>query len=199
MSAAPVSIPVSSPGQDPGRIHYPSPPPAVPEAEALLSHYRSGIYAFIRRKGFNPEEADDLTQETLIRAYLHLDGFRGVSMGGWLYRIAANVAVDYLRKQRLTTVPLESLCAVPAGEDDPVVKMARDESGVQLQRIIAELPECHQRILRLRYYEDRSLAEIAGEMNCTPLAAKLRVFRAVSALRKRCRSNPLPGGEMLAG
>lgn len=166
----------------------PSSPGLAPaEAEALLSGYRGGIYSFIRRKGFGAEEADDLTQETLIRAYLHLEGFRGVSMGAWLYRIAANVSVDYLRKHRLPTVPLEQLALIASSDEEPYDRLDRDERGARVRSVVEELPECHQRVIRLRYFEDRSLAEIAGTMNCSPSAAKLRVFRAVTALRKRCR------------
>ena len=158
------------------------------EAEAILKQYRTGIYAFLRRKGFSAEEADDLTQETLIRAYTHLASFRGLSMGAWLYRIAANVSVDYLRKQRLSTVPLENLTLADEGEDDPTARLYRDERRARVLSVIKDLPPCHQRILGLRYFEDRSLDEIAAVMNCTPMAAKLRVFRAVTALRKRWRS-----------
>jgi len=168
------------------------------EAEMTLARHRGSIYSFLRRKGFSAEEADDLTQETMIRAYLHLPGFRGASMAGWLYRIAANVAVDYLRKQRLVTTPLDSLAQMASGDEEPSARLDRDERRAQVMLMIGELPECHQRILRLRYYEDRSLAEIAGVMNCTPSAAKLRVFRAVTALRKRCRHIMSPT-ELFAG
>jgi RNA polymerase sigma-70 factor (ECF subfamily) len=168
------------------------------QAEALLSEYRSGIYSFLRRKGFSAEEADDLTQETLIRAYLHLSGFRGLSMGAWLYRIAANVSIDYLRKQRLATVPLENVPLAGECGEDPTARLDRTERGARLLAVISELPECHRRILRMRYYEDRSLAEIAAEIHCTPMAAKLRVFRAVTALRKRWRSLALDS-DLIAG
>jgi RNA polymerase sigma-70 factor (ECF subfamily) len=190
MSAASFSVPgaLSPPADRRGRLPFPPEGLSRPEAEALLGGCRAAIYAFLRRKGFSAEEADDLTQETLIRAYLHLSGFRGVSMSAWLYRIAANVAVDHLRKQRLSTVPLDSAGALAAGGDDPLAKLDRDEQRARLLAVIHLLPECHQRILRLRYYEDRSLAEIAGLMSCTPMAAKLRVFRAVTALRKRWRA-----------
>ncbi|HEU4752391.1 MAG TPA: sigma-70 family RNA polymerase sigma factor, partial [Armatimonadota bacterium] len=165
------------------------PPLTLAEAEALLGKYRGGIYGFIRRKGFSAEEADDLTQETLIRAYLHLSGFRGASLDAWLYRIAANVSVDYLRKRRVATVPLDGMPVVEASTgEDPVARLDHEERRARVLAVIGELPECHQRILRLRYYEDCSLVEIARVMNCTPLAAKLRVFRAVTALRKRWRS-----------
>lgn len=194
MSLAPLSLP-----------GYPRPRvmdgPTIPldEAEGLLGRYRSPIYAFIRRKGFRADEADDLTQETLIRAYLNLGGFRGVSLDAWLYRIAANVSVDYLRKRRVATVPLDST-PVSEPEEDPVMRLDQDERRARLQAVIHDLPECHQRILQLRYFEDCSLAEIAAVMNCTPLAAKLRVFRAVTALRKRWRALGLDQqGEWTAG
>lgn len=182
MSVAPLSLPIYPP---PGSAGEPSITTA--EAKRLLSRYRSTIYSFIRRKGFRAEEADDLTQETLIRAYLNLDGFRGTSLDAWLYRIAANVSVDYLRKRRLPTVPLDS-APLTEPDEDPVMRLDRDERRARVQAVIEELPECHRRILRLRYFEDCSLAEIAGAMHCTPLAAKLRVFRAVTALRKRWRT-----------
>ncbi len=167
------------------------------EAETQLGAYRGGIYAYLRRRGFSAEEADDLTQETLIRAYTHLPGFRGTSLGAWLYRIAANVSVDYLRKQRLVTLSLDApvdgaagpgVASIPAEEEPLDLRLCRDEDRHHMQSVIGLLPECHQRVLRLRYYEDCSLAEISVALNCSPMAAKLRVFRAVSALRKRWRS-----------
>jgi RNA polymerase sigma-70 factor (ECF subfamily) len=160
------------------------------EAETLLAQYRGGVFGYLRRKGFSAEEADDLTQETLIRAYLHLSGFRGLSMGAWLYRIASNVAVDHLRKQRLTTVPLESLALVDDCEE-PLARVHQAERRARVQAVIDQLPACHQRVLRLRYFEDRSLAEIAAALECSPMAAKLRVFRALTALRKRCHGAAL--------
>ena len=182
-AVCPTSAPTSLP-----ELGRPSGTLARGEAEALLSDYRAGIYSFLRRKGFNAEEADDLTQETLIRAYLHLSGFRGLSMGAWLYRIAANVSIDYLRKQRLATVPLENVALAGESGEDPTARLDRDERRARVLSVINDLPECHRRILRLRYFEDRSLAEIGAEMNCSPMAAKLRVFRAVTALRKRWRT-----------
>lgn len=179
-------------------VHYPVPlagrsvtPPPLSltrrEAEVQLGRSRGAIYSFLRRKGFSAEEADDLTQETMIRAYTHLDGFRGSVMDAWLYRIAGNVAVDHLRKRRLATVPLDNVLQLESGDEAPGAGLDREERRAEFLSVIDKLPACHQRILHLRYYEDRSLAEIAGAMNCTPMAAKLRVFRAVTALRKRWR------------
>ena len=115
-----------------------------------------------------------------------------------LYRIAANVSVDYLRKRRIPTVPLDNLSLTETTEEEPAARLYRDERRRRVLSVIKQLPECHRRVLRLRYFDDCSLAEIAGTLNCTPLAAKLRVFRAVTALRKQWRSLALDS-ELLAG
>ena len=155
------------------------------DAAGMLGRHRPGIYAFLRRKGFCAEEADDLAQETLIRAYLHLSGFRGISLDAWLYRIASNVAIDFLRKRRPVTVSLDSISWIDDGSDDPLLRLDREERRALVVSAIRQLATCHQQVLQLRYFEDRSLAEIAVELRCTRMAAKLRVFRAVTALRKR--------------
>ncbi|MFN3650843.1 MAG: RNA polymerase sigma factor [Armatimonadota bacterium] len=180
------------------RFTHAMPTLGLADAEAMLCGYRSGIYSYIRRKGFSAEEADDLTQETLIRAYTHLDGFRGLSMGAWLYRIASNVSIDHLRKQRPVTVGLESFGFLDSGEEDPVERLHRDERYTALAVLIRQLAPCHQQVLRLRYLEDRSLEEIARQLDCSPMAAKLRVFRAVTALRKKCHATGVYA-EMTAG
>jgi RNA polymerase sigma-70 factor (ECF subfamily) len=153
-----------------------------------LDRFRTDLYRFIRRKGFNREEADDLTQETLLRAYTHMEEFRSTHLAAWLYRIAANLCVDHSRKHRIATVPLgEELVGSPDG--DPAELLDRCERRRAVRSVMGQLPECHQQILRLRYYEERSMVDIADEIHCTPLAAKLRVFRAVNALRKRWRAS----------
>ena len=148
-----------------------------------IDSFRPELYRFIRRKGFCREDADDLTQETLLRAYAHLAHFHGTHLSAWLYRIAGNLCIDHARKRHLSTVPLGE--AASAHSADPAEEVYRGEARRALASLVRELPECHQRILRLRYFEERSMADIAGQVHCTPLAAKLRVYRAVSALRKR--------------
>ena len=92
-----------------------TPPPELPS----LDNFRKELYRFIRRKGFGREDADDLTQETLLRAYAHLADFHGAHLSAWLYRIAANLCIDHARRRHLTTIPLgEDLVSDP--ELDPV-------------------------------------------------------------------------------
>jgi RNA polymerase sigma-70 factor (ECF subfamily) len=153
----------------------------------VLNQHRSSVYAFIRSRGFSGDDADDLTQETLIRAYRSLPGFRGSSIHAWLFVIARNLTVDHLRRQGIPTLPLDAACIQPSREHDPQLHLAADVRS-QVAALIDEMPEEQRRLLRLRYYEDRTLAEIAALIHCTPAAAKLRLFRAVGALRRRWQS-----------
>jgi len=163
-------------------------PAGLPDLAALLDGYRPAIQRYFLGKGCTVEEAEDLTQETLLRAYRYLPTVRGDRLATWLYRIASSIFVSSLRKRRFHTLSLESVVVEPAAPQRP--EPERDVRIEQLEGIVRELPEQYQHVLRLRFYEDRSLAEIAGIMECTPAAAKLRVFRAVSALRKRCLPVP---------
>jgi RNA polymerase sigma-70 factor (ECF subfamily) len=162
-----------------------TPLPGPPDP-GTLDRFRADLYRFIRRKGFGREDADDLTQETLLRAYAHLSDFRGAHLSAWLYRIAANLCIDHARKRQLPTLPLGE-DVVCGAEVDPAAELDRSEQRRAIGNVVRQLPECHQRILRLRYFEDCSVSDIANQIQCSQLAAKLRVFRAISALRKAWR------------
>lgn len=179
-----------SPAPVSGTAHRPTLTAA--ELAAALPQHRRAIYKFIRRRGFSAEDADDLTQETLTRAYLNLARFQGACMTSWLYRIAANVSIDHLRRQRLKTCTLEPHQALPSSSDDPLAPLELESRRSTMLELVRRLPECHQRVVRLRYFEERSIPEVAQRLNCSPIAAKLRVFRAVTALRKLCAGCVVP-------
>lgn len=185
MTTASYSISALSSASDRARM-LATPPQR--ELESLLLRQRGAVFAFIRRKGFSAEDADDLTQETLVRAYQHLGAFRGTAVTAWLYRIASNVSVDHLRRRRVPTMPLDDALESIAGEDDPCRDLHRRADTAWVRELISTLPECHRKVLALRFFEDRSLTEIASALGCSPLAAKLRVFRAVAALRRKIAS-----------
>ncbi len=160
-------------------------PGAGRELANSVAAYRGGVNHYMRRRGFSPDEAEDLTQETLLRACMNAHHFRGVSLGAWVFRIAANLAVDQIRRHRPTFVDMKDLEERPAEGSDPCERVLRQATHQQLRRMIAELPCRYQQLIQLRYFEDRSMDEIARVTECTPGIAKQRVFRAVSALRRR--------------
>lgn len=150
-------------------------------AAGWLDGYRPRIYGFILKRGFSRDEAEDLTQETLVRAYLHCADFRGGRLSTWLCSIARNAASDYRRRRRVHSVPLED---APAEAVSWNPQAADPDRYLDLLSLIEALPQPSQELLWLRYLEGKSHVEIAVRLNCTPRAAKQRVFRVVTALRR---------------
>lgn len=126
------------------------------------------------------QRAEDVTQEAFIRAYEHLDGFRGASaFGTWLYRIAYNRAAGECRRRAYDRIDAES-CAVAeessAGRFD-------EETVVRMRRALERLRPDERVLVALFYEEERSLAEIAQIMNLTLSNVKVRLHRLRGRLR----------------
>ncbi len=153
------------------------------QVASLLASHRPALRAFICRRGFTPDDAEDLAQETILRAWCHQASFQGPCLAAWLYRIAANLTVDTVRRRRLRTVPLDLAEQATLLTDEACTASATYEL---IRDRMADLSPEQREILRLRYEADLSIVEIAGRLRCTDGAAKLRVFRAVEALRQRC-------------
>ncbi len=166
------------------------------DAEAfgqLYQAYADRIYSYLAfrlapREGGcqNPTEAEDLAAETFIRALNALDSFRwqGAPFGAWLFRIAHNVLVDYVRSQgRRETVPLEETIAVAgstgrAAEDGLLTRAC-------LQVATAQLTALQQQVIALRFAAGLSLAETARVMGKREGAVKDLQHKALAALRRR--------------
>ena len=137
------------------------------DAEAfgeLVNRYSGRIYALALAMVRDAQRAEDVTQETFIRAYEHLGGFRGASaFATWLYRIAYNRAVGECRRRAYDRIDAES-CAVAeessAGRFD-------EETVVRMRRALERLRPDERVLVALFYEEERSLAEIAQIMNLT--------------------------------
>lgn len=102
--------------------------------------------------------ADDIAQDTLVRAYVASGSFLGLSkFSTWLFRIAYNCYIDHCRKARLMETPLEEASAIPAAD-------ASDASFryQQLYQALERLPEKEKAAIALFYFEDRSIKEIAS-------------------------------------
>jgi len=156
--------------------------PERPNVEAVLVRHRRLVSRFIRKRGVTADDVEDLTQETLVRAYQHFDGFWGGSPSTWLCTIARNVVADHHRRQRRTVVPLDS---VP---EYMLVELAPGAGEAELlASIIEDLPVPLRRLLYLRYVEGRSHLEVAALLKCSPGAARTRTYRALGALRALAR------------
>src|SRR4051794_4801446 len=141
----------------------------------------------------NDAEAEDVVQETYVRAFTHLEQFRGdSSLSTWLSRIAMNEALGRLRRQRpgveLSSLPQGALEAqiiqFPlAASEDPEKSMAQREIQHVVEHAIDELPEPFRLVFITRVIEGMNLEETAEILGLNPVTVKTRLHRARAMLR----------------
>ncbi len=163
----------------------------------LIEQYRQKIYRLALKMAKNEQDAEDIFQDTFLKAIDKIGQFRAESsFGTWLYAIAVNVArARYGRSFEKDLLPLEEYLPVKPGEsearpgtlydwDDPLSKMTAGEVQQKLSKAITELPLKYRVAFLLRYIEEMSVQEVAQAMNLTVAAAKSRILRARLALRQ---------------
>lgn len=156
--------------------------------EKLVTEYEKGVYAIAQRMTANPEDAADMTQETFIKAYNSLQSFRGDSkFSVWLYRIASNVCLDFLRsRSRKPTVSLsveddegeETELDVADESQSPELLLERGLTRDAVRRGLQALPPDYRQILLLREIQGLSYEEIADALRIEVGTVKSRIFRA---------------------
>ena len=162
--------------------------------ERLVLDNQNKVYSLAVRLVGDREEAADLAQEAFLKAWQNLSSFQGESsFSTWLYRLASNACIDFLRKgkrrQSLSmTVSLddeEAGWAEPADwEQDPHRMLEQSERGRALARGLERLPEYQRRPLVLRELSGLSYQEIAQALDLDLGTVKSRIARARLALRK---------------
>ena len=165
------------------------------EFARLVDEYSSPIYRLGLRMLGNPQDAEDVLQNTFINALTHIHNFEGrSSLATWLYRIASNEALMLIRKKK----PEVNLDDVEGGDDDEDLKPAQfvDWSGLPedellsgegkkfLDEAISKLPESLRIVFLLRDVEGLSIKETADALNLTETNVKTRLLRARMALRE---------------
>ncbi len=159
--------------------------------------YLTRVYAFCRGHTTSREEAEDVTAHTFERALLALPRYedRGAPLSSWLLRIAANAAIDRARQTgRIEPLGRPSVADEEQGHEENAVRSdepgpdqwaERWERAAAMRGHLATLPPDQQRAVRLRYYEDRALLDIAARMGRSEAAVKQLLQRALKALRTR--------------
>ena len=147
--------------------------------QPLLRPYLAGLLALARRQCRDPHWAEDLVQETLVRAFRGLPGFRGdAALRTWLFRILVRLAAEPQRWRRTDAV--QSLDAdVPDHFDAPADRsaMARELQD-RLDEAMERLTVRQRTALHLRAVEGMDYAAIADVLQCTPVAARMHVLAA---------------------
>lgn len=174
--------------------------------EMLVVKYQRRIQRLVARMVRDPEQVEDIAQETFIRAYRALPQFRGESaFYTWLYRIAVNTAKKTLMDMKRDPVVTESALASSRSESNetsslenelstaetPEAVLASREIAQTVNAAIESLPEDLRQAIVLREIEGLAYEEIASVMNCPIGTVRSRIFRAREAIAQRLR--PLLG------
>jgi RNA polymerase sigma-70 factor (ECF subfamily) len=155
-------------------------------AAELVDVYYQQIYLYMRRLGHNRQVSEDLTQESFLQAWQHINGLRdGRALNSWLYRIAGNISKRYWRKHRgKDAISIEGIAVADSSEVD-VDKMGRYEQIGQLRKAVSRLPVKLRQVIVLHYMQHLSIAEAAEAVGVREGTFKSRLSRALKALRKQ--------------
>jgi RNA polymerase sigma-70 factor (ECF subfamily) len=150
----------------------------------LYEEYFDKIYRYITLKIGDTVEAEDLTQQVFLNTLRSISSFkwRGKPFSAWLYRIAHNQVVDYLRKKKRTDMPLEE--ALAGGDDNPQLAAER---RLDIERVLAatrQLTDAQREVISLRFTSELSIAQVAEVMGKSQGAVKALQHSGIVALRQ---------------
>ncbi len=153
--------------------------------DALVQKYRRQVYAVARRFTRNHEEADDLAQETFVKVYQSIAGFRQESsFRTWLLRITTNLALNVQKSGRVSkdsgAEVDDEICDLNPPALQGILEAERQQA---LQRAIAQLPPKQRQTLLLKTYRDLTCEEVATVMNCSVGTVKANIFNGLKRLK----------------
>ena len=155
----------------------------------LMERYKKPVYHMILKMVRNVDDAEDLTIEAFAKAFKNLKRFKkDYTFSTWLFRIATNNAIDFIRKKRLETYSLNTSFTDDSGDavniDVEDRNLTPDEETIKSQKIelvrmfVTKLPAKYQRLVRLRYFDELSYEEIAQELDAPLGTVKAQLHRA---------------------
>jgi RNA polymerase sigma-70 factor, ECF subfamily len=152
----------------------------------LVTRYQNSVFNVCYRILHERGEAEDMAQETFIRAHARLGSFDPERpFGPWIRRVAANVCLNHLEAQKLTTTldDEKDVDDSPGPQDQVEVK----ERSAQIRTALASLPANYRAVVELRHYQEMSYDEIAGELNIPLSDVKSNLFRARKLLAEKLK------------
>jgi RNA polymerase sigma-70 factor (ECF subfamily) len=167
----------------------------------LVLRWERPIYALAYRVIGREEDARDVAQETFLRAFRALGGFKGqAKFSSWLYRITLNLCRDWMRRERRTPVSqapegIDIIELAGAGEgaesmDDVVT---RKQLGRVVEKAMAMLPEEQRTAIIMKEYHGLTFQEIADLLDCPLSTVKTRLYQGLSVLRKQLHEDGVRG------
>ena len=151
--------------------------------ELVVRQYSEQLYWQVRRIVLTHEDANDVMQNVMLKAWTNLNTFRKDSkLSTWLYRIAINESLDYIRRQKNATMVSADDASGIANTLLADDYFDGDETEALLQEAIAKLPDVQRTVFNLRYYEEMKYSEISEILNTTEGALKASYHIAVKKI-----------------
>jgi RNA polymerase sigma-70 factor (ECF subfamily) len=158
---------------------------------AIVERHSRAVFRVAYRVTGNEQDAEDVVQDTFLKAYAELARFESRSgLGTWLHRIAANCAIDLLRKRPRKTVSHDDEDAAPlverlASTDAGPERLAQGrQMRARLDEAMADLTPLERAAFTLRHLEQQSIDDIAEALGQNPAATRHSIFRAVAKMRR---------------
>ena len=160
----------------------------------LVATHQTTVYNIAYRMVGQREVAQGLAQETFLRAFKALHTFDlNRPFGPWLYRIATNLSINWVRRARLPTVSIETShqidqeesepIEIPDSSSEPAARFAQTEMQTQLREAILTLSPDYRAVIELRHFQEMNYEEIAEALKTPIGTVKTRLFRARRLLR----------------
>src|SRR5690242_11127679 len=155
----------------------------------LLQRYKRPVYHMILKMVRNVDDAEDLTIESFAKAFRSLHRFKkDFTFSTWLFRIATNNTIDFIRKKKLNTLSIENTYTDDDGQSvsidvedvnpDPQEETIKAQKEELIQVFVNMLPAKYQKLVRLRYFHELSYEEIAAELEAPLGTVKAQLHRA---------------------
>lgn len=155
----------------------------------LMVRYKDSIYFMILKMVNNKEDANDLTVEAFGKAFENIEKYRPeFAFSTWLFKIATNNCIDFIRKKRLKTFSIDETFDSQEGDErkmdfaseglDPEEKMIKKQKNDLMRTIVDKLPIRYKQLVIMRYFDERSYEEIAEELDLPLGTVKAQLFRA---------------------
>ncbi|MBR6440635.1 MAG: sigma-70 family RNA polymerase sigma factor [Bacteroidales bacterium] len=155
----------------------------------LMRFYREPIYLMLLRMTHSPVDADDLTIETFGKAFCQLHTYTPQNtFSTWLFSIASNSGIDYIRRQHMEVVSLNNISVrneddqyeypLPSDSPNPEEAMIGEQRTVLLREVVEQLKPRYKRIVKMRYFEELSYEEIAEKLHLPLGTVKIQLRRA---------------------
>lgn len=153
----------------------------------LLGRYRDAIYFMLLKMVNNPSDAEDLTIEAFGKAFKNIGQYTpNFAFSTWLFKIATNNCIDFIRKKRAATISLDqsnddpetTTIAIQSDTPDPEAHMINSQKVKMLREVVNKLKPRYRTLVELRYFKEYSYEEISQELELPIGTVKAQLFRA---------------------